>query len=147
MHEESPSQKEQDIAEEYVNNRRLERPDTDIKKGFKCALLFLATNALGSAFIYAFLEWLGAYSFLPQKIYIFAVDYPTWTKLLIYAIVNFIGFMICFKIVVIYSVRLYQHYAKEELRRRCLFKPTCSEYLILAVQKLGVIKGLYKGYI
>ncbi|OGL42988.1 MAG: hypothetical protein A2161_04650 [Candidatus Schekmanbacteria bacterium RBG_13_48_7] len=55
--------------------------------------------------------------------------------------------MICFKIVVIYSVRLYQHYAKEELRRRCLFKPTCSEYLILAVQKLGVIKGLYKGYI
>ncbi len=27
----------------------------------------------------------------------------------------------------------------------CRFYPTCSEYTILAVQKYGVIKGLYKG--
>lgn len=28
---------------------------------------------------------------------------------------------------------------------RCRFYPTCSEYMILAIQKYGVIKGIIKG--
>lgn len=47
---------------------------------------------------------------------------------------------------VISAVHLYQHYAPEHVRRRCLCKPTCSEYAILAVQKYGVLWGGYKTY-
>ncbi|NWJ40693.1 MAG: membrane protein insertion efficiency factor YidD [Geothrix sp.] len=39
-------------------------------------------------------------------------------------------------------IRLYQRYAPEDVRRRCLFMPTCSEYAILVLQKHGVIIGL-----
>ncbi|KAA5217934.1 membrane protein insertion efficiency factor YidD [Bacteroides finegoldii] len=44
-------------------------------------------------------------------------------------------------------VKLYQRYAPEETRRKCLYKPTCSEYAILALKKYGLVKGLYKIYI
>ena len=50
----------------------------------------------------------------------------------------------CLKPAVIGCVRLYQHYAPEGMRRRCLLKPTCSEYAILAVKKYGAIIGIYK---
>jgi putative component of membrane protein insertase Oxa1/YidC/SpoIIIJ protein YidD len=53
--------------------------------------------------------------------------------------------MICSKRIIIEFVRLYQHYAPEEVRRTCLLMPTCSEYKILAVQKYGALPGLCKG--
>jgi putative component of membrane protein insertase Oxa1/YidC/SpoIIIJ protein YidD len=31
------------------------------------------------------------------------------------------------------------------MRRKCLFKPTCSEYMILAIEKYGALKGTYRG--
>ncbi len=42
-------------------------------------------------------------------------------------------------------VHLYQHYAPEDIRRRCLLQPTCSEYMILAIEKYGAVKGAAKG--
>ncbi|MCI7428800.1 MAG: membrane protein insertion efficiency factor YidD [Methanobrevibacter sp.] len=41
-------------------------------------------------------------------------------------------------------IKLYQHYAPEEVRRRCLLKPTCSEYAILVIKKYGTIIGTFK---
>jgi len=46
---------------------------------------------------------------------------------------------------IIWLVHLYQHYAPDELRRQCLFTPSCSEYMILAVEKYGVVLGVFKG--
>lgn len=43
------------------------------------------------------------------------------------------------------AVRLYQKKAPYYLRSACLFEPTCSEYMILAIQKYGCVKGVYKG--
>jgi len=40
------------------------------------------------------------------------------------------------------AIRLYQRYAPEEVRRRCLFMPTCSEYAILSLKKHGVLIGM-----
>ncbi|MBQ8782837.1 MAG: membrane protein insertion efficiency factor YidD [Clostridia bacterium] len=54
--------------------------------------------------------------------------------------------LIVLKKAIIGAIRLYQHYAPEDIRRRCLFKPTCSEYAILAVKKYGVVIGLFKAY-
>ena len=46
---------------------------------------------------------------------------------------------------IIYLIHLYQKHASPELRSSCLFIPTCSDYMILAIQKYGVFKGVYKG--
>lgn len=46
---------------------------------------------------------------------------------------------------VIWIVHVYQHFAPEELRLRCVYEPSCSEYMIMAVEKYGCIRGLWKG--
>lgn len=43
------------------------------------------------------------------------------------------------------AVLLYQKHAPEEMRRSCLFEPSCSEYMLLAIEKYGVIVGVCKG--
>ena len=47
--------------------------------------------------------------------------------------------------IIITLVRIYQRYAPESLRRACVFEPTCSQYMILAVEKYGAVKGVIKG--
>ena len=42
-------------------------------------------------------------------------------------------------------ILLYQKHAPEKMRRSCLFTPSCSEYMLLAIQKYGVVVGVYKG--
>lgn len=42
-------------------------------------------------------------------------------------------------------IKLYQRYAPDSLRNKCRFEPSCSEYMILAIEKYGLIKGLKKG--
>lgn len=46
---------------------------------------------------------------------------------------------------IIWIVHLYQHRASDQVRLQCVFEPSCSEYMILAVEKYGAIKGLLKG--
>jgi len=46
---------------------------------------------------------------------------------------------------IICCIRIYQRYAPESVRNKCRFEPTCSEYMALALQKYGLIKGLAKG--
>ena len=43
------------------------------------------------------------------------------------------------------SVLLYQKHAPEKMRQSCLFTPSCSEYMLLAIEKYGVIVGTHKG--
>ncbi|MHB0986401.1 MAG: membrane protein insertion efficiency factor YidD [Sulfuricella sp.] len=42
-------------------------------------------------------------------------------------------------------IRLYQRIAPTRLRRCCRYDPSCSNYMILAVQKHGVLVGVSKG--
>ena len=46
---------------------------------------------------------------------------------------------------VIFCIRLYQKFAPEYVRRRCVFTPTCSEYMILAIEKYGLSDGIKRG--
>lgn len=48
------------------------------------------------------------------------------------------------KRILIGLVHVYQKYAPESRRRMCLFKPTCSEYAILALNKYGSVLGTIK---
>lgn len=42
-------------------------------------------------------------------------------------------------------VRLYQKLAPASLRNCCRFEPSCSQYMILSIQKYGVLKGVARG--
>lgn len=49
------------------------------------------------------------------------------------------------KHILIWAVKLYQALAPERIRKRCRYEPSCSVYMLLCVEKLGVWKGLKKG--
>lgn len=42
-------------------------------------------------------------------------------------------------------VRLYQRFVSPILGPTCRFRPTCSEYMVQALQKYGLGKGLWLG--
>lgn len=42
-------------------------------------------------------------------------------------------------------ILLYQKLAPEKLRQSCLFEPSCSEYMLLAIDKYGPFKGVLRG--
>ncbi len=49
------------------------------------------------------------------------------------------------KRILIQAVRIYQAVAPAWLRRRCRYEPSCSAYMLLAVEKYGLRKGFQKG--
>lgn len=144
---EMPSQEEQIIAEKYVLERPLVRPDTDAKKAIKYSLMYVTiTTILGCLILYLF-DWLGVFALFPDKICDLKLNHPIWFDFIFFVFIFAFTAICCLKSAVIGCIRLYQHYAPEEIRRRCLFKPTCSEYAILAIKKNGLIIGLLKTYI
>lgn len=52
---------------------------------------------------------------------------------------------ICLKRILICMVRIYQRFAPASLRNKCRFEPSCSEYMILSLNKYGLWRGLAKG--
>lgn len=54
-------------------------------------------------------------------------------------------FAVIAKRMLIWFVHLYQNKASDATRLKCVFEPSCSEYMILAVNKYGFIRGVYKG--
>lgn len=117
--------KEQKEAREYCLFRPLERPKL---KWSKVLGILIGVEILVSSLSYALSLWRG-------------------TFLIYYIPGNLLCFISTGKQILIGIVKLYQRYAPEETRRKCLYKPTCSEYAILALKKYGLVKGLYKIYI
>ena len=134
--EQMPTEWEQDVADRYVNDRLLVRPDTNIAKAILSVLLFLLTIGVLVLCFY------NCRYLFPSDVQNFCDEHPV----LLFAIVFFVGLLFCFKYAVIGAIKLYQYYAPEEIRRRCLFMPTCSEYAILAIRKYGGVIGLCKTY-
>ncbi len=144
---EMPSQEEQNLVEKYVLERPLNRPDTDARKAVKCGILYVVcTLVLGFVLVCLF-DWLGIFAWISPSLADFQTQHPMWFTVLFFAAVFVLTGIVCLRMAVIGCIKLYQHYADEDIRRRCLFQPTCSEYAILAVRKYGVIIGLVKAYI
>ena len=53
--------------------------------------------------------------------------------------------LITIKRAIICTVRIYQRYAPDSVRLKCRFEPSCSEYMILAIEKYGLVSGVKKG--
>ena len=90
--------------------------------------------------------WILAYillSFLIAVVCILALQvtrYKFFIYLFSYIVLGcFFAKKICIK-----AIECYQHYAKEETRRRCLCVPSCSEYAIAVLKKHNIFKALHK---
>ncbi len=68
-----------------------------------------------------------------------------WKFIILFFIFNIIAIILLLKQIIIFVIRLYQKYGRYDIRCRCVFIPNCSEYMILAIKKYGVVKGIKMG--
>lgn len=57
----------------------------------------------------------------------------------------FLSLLSLLKYIAFLWIKLYQKFAPEKVRRSCLFYPSCSQYMLLAIEKYGFCKGFWKG--
>lgn len=69
---------------------------------------------------------------------------PIFT-LLCCAAVLVVYILVTLKHAVICAVKIYQRFAPDSIRNKCRFEPSCSQYMILSIEKHGVIRGLING--
>lgn len=111
-----------------ANERKIKRPDIDVKKSLVKVLVIL--------FIWILSIVGTAIAFLQMKSPIILVSCLAALAILV---------ALTLKKATVLSVLLYQRLAPEKLRRSCLFTPSCSEYMLLAIEKYGICKGLFLG--
>ena len=56
-----------------------------------------------------------------------------------------IPFYFSLKYFVIGTVLAYKAFAPVSVRDRCRFEPCCSTYMVIAIKKYGLFRGVYKG--
>lgn len=143
----TPSLEEQLMVEAYVLDRPIERPDTDWKKAIKCTVLYILITVVFAFVSYTLLSKFGVFSCLPKEWISFFQEHKIIGKLLYLVLSFIITGIFSLRVAMIGAIKLYQRYAAEDVRRRCVCKPTCSEYAIVVLKKYGVIIGTYMIYV
>ena len=123
-----PSTEEQELVRQYVLGRPLYRPPITYPKVALWILVIILVS-------------IGFSILLHKVLFVLGFFFP---KLLYYLSFFIIELLVLLRPLAITLIKLYQHYAPEEVRRLCLLKPTCSEYAILAIKKYGTIIGTIK---
>lgn len=72
---------------------------------------------------------------------IFVFPFPSWIFFVVAAVLSY--FLI--KRAALGAVLAYKAWAPLDVRGKCRFEPTCSTYMILAIRKYGLIRGVIKG--
>lgn len=72
-------------------------------------------------------------------------QYTSFPAPMIFGLLLVVTTVLFRKNICIWGIRMYQLLAPAEVRLACNFIPSCSEYMILAIQKYGVLKGIYTG--
>ena len=103
--------------EQFVCQRQLKRPDT--KKWHVIILFFFVPLLIFCSFLPFLLLSAGAM----QKVLICGLS-----------LLSVFEFYIRFCL--IQTVKCYQHYARDETRRRCMCVPSCSEYAIICLARI-----------
>lgn len=117
--------KGQKELEKIVNNRILVRPKTNY---FTISIISLLIILLTTLFI----------------VFLVKYEMKTYLKIIYIIVYIFSFFEILLRFLFIKIIECYQHYAKEETRRRCMCIPSCSEYSIAVLKKYLLIKALLK---
>jgi len=118
--------------------RKLVRPVINIKAVIVSIILHLLVAGLISAVVSA-----GVYLALN---YFFASPF-TWSRVVVVTMLVCYAVLFLFKLkrMMIFAVLIYQAKAPDEIRLRCTFTPSCSEYMIASLEKYGAVAGLTKG--
>lgn len=118
---------EQEDAKIYVLTKKLSRPKTNLLTLLLILLIYILCGLLTGFILTKLLN------IKNKQVYIYIFSYV----LLFYIFLK----LFCLKI-----IECYQHYAKEDIRRKCLCKPTCSEYAIAVLKKYPTVTALRKIY-
>ena len=113
----------EDTKEHFVPHNPLNRPKISYVKPIIAFLVYVA-------------QFIGLL-FIPCE--------KLWIKITVLVVYSLIYFAFIAKRTVIWLVHLYQNKASDKVRLSCVMEPSCSEYMILAVEKYGVIRGVFKG--
>lgn len=73
------------------------------------------------------------------------MELPTIMSAIILVALLLVYIILMIKRALICAIKIYQRYAPDSIRNKCRFEPSCSEYMILSLEKHGFIKGLKKG--
>jgi len=115
------------ISHVTTNNNTLVRPNI---RYVRIVGLGLTYSALIPAALFTFLET------------IINMSSPTFLYVPLYYMILLYFFR---KRIVIFFIHLYQARAPDAVRLRCPLVPSCSNYMIMAIDKYGLISGVLKG--
>lgn len=73
------------------------------------------------------------------------ISFSIYLSLTICGLFSLSVLLVFAKKTVIGLIHIYQRYAPDSIRNKCRFEPSCSEYMILSIEKYGLIKGVRKG--
>lgn len=68
-----------------------------------------------------------------------------WVAIVLGGVALLVYIILTLKTFAIGCVLAYKSYAPMKVRDRCRFEPSCSTYMILAIEKYGLFKGVAKG--
>jgi len=66
-------------------------------------------------------------------------------RILVALIAGFITLIAFARKTITWLILVYQKVAPDALRLACVFEPSCSEYMLIAIEKYGVFRGVGKG--
>lgn len=117
---------EQQCIKDYIKEHSLLRPKTTVFTVLVMVLLYGIVCGSASLAVIHFIR-----------------GFEAWK--IIFILLVWLIPLLCFsRYFLIKLVECYQHYAKESTRRKCLCKPTCSEYAIAVLKKYPLVIALPK---
>lgn len=105
---------------------KISRPDINLGRMIGKAILWMVPAAV---FLILWQIW------MPEH------DYLSWV------VIGYIALVLIgnAKRIVVSLILIYQRYAPERVRASCVFEPTCSNYMLMAIEKFGLISGVHRG--
>lgn len=75
----------------------------------------------------------------------FLSEHKTLFRWIFSLAISFVYCVLLTKKTLIWLIHLYQHFAPDAIRLKCVFEPSCSVYMVMCIEHFGVIKGVPKG--
>lgn len=122
---------ESNIAEHYRRYHRLARPCTT----YGIFLLRVASVLLVSLAILLIVMYGISVS---EQVKAFLSNH----FLQLYVTVTCLICLLLHKVIFVSVIELYQHYAPERIRRKCVCMPSCSVYATMAIKKYNTVKAI-----
>ena len=136
------------VVKKYIKDGSVYRPDIIWKVvRIKCTVGFVTTLTL-SIIAYFFIKTHNLEDTVNQALRFVEYVYflPGKSLLLkLFVLILTAILIIRLKRILIFAAYLYQKFAPESIRSSCRFTPSCSQYMIMSIEKYGTIIGVING--